>query len=96
MKTSDELFGMLVIISSTLLVTVSTQVGASEPVSNDARSDSTATSDYLFEEQRQREQQQMENHREAQREQFDARQRDLQDRVQQRRDEMMRGLNSSP
>ncbi|MQX51905.1 hypothetical protein [Alcanivorax sediminis] len=55
-----------------------------------------ATSEYLREEQSLREQERLQDHRDAQREQSNARQQDLHNRIQHRRDDMIREMNRKP
>ena len=71
-------------------------VGAAESEAEKARAGASETADYLRQEQWNREQQQLQDHRDAQREQSNARQQDLHNRIQQRRDDMIRDMNRKP
>ena len=71
-------------------------VGAAELEAEKVRAGASETADYLRQEQWNREQQQLQDHRDAQREQSNARQQDLHNRIQQRRDDMIRDMNRKP
>lgn len=86
------------LIAASLLVValVVSPVGAAESETEKGRSNAAETADYLRQEQWDREQQQLQDHRDAQREQSNARQQDLHNRIQQRRDDMIRDMNKKP
>lgn len=86
------------VIAASLLVAalVLSPVSAAESETEKGRSNTSETADYLRQEQWDREQQQLQDHRDAQREQSNARQQDLHDRIQQRRDDMIRDMNKKP
>lgn len=75
---------------------VALNAGAAETSDTESDDGTAGTARYLQEEQFRQEQQRMQDHRDAQRESSNARQQDVQNRIQRRRDEMMREMNQKP
>ena len=77
-------------------IVIALNAGAAETSDTEREDGAVGTARYLQEEQFRQEQQRMQDHRDAQRESSSTRQQDLQNRIQQRRDEMMREMNRKP